>query len=113
MRNSAYLQKNGQVKRVFNKQNVLLFILVIGLIMGPLVYQQDAEFGGADDQVQNVIGAIRPEYSPWMESPWLPPSGEIESLLFSAQAAIGAGVIGYILGYLKGKNKEDLRQVAP
>lgn len=110
MRNSAYLQKNWQVKSVFNKQNALLFILVIGLIVGPLVYLQDAEFGGADDQVQGVIGAIRPDYSPWMESLWSPPSGEIESLLFSAQAAVGAGVIGYILGYLKGKSKQALRQ---
>ncbi len=32
-------------------------------------------------------------------------SGEIESLLFALQAAIGAGVIGFGLGYLKGKKK--------
>ena len=30
--------------------------------------------------------------------PWEPPSGEIESLLFALQAAIGAGFIGYYVG---------------
>ena len=36
---------------------------------------------------------------------WEPPSGEIESLLFALQAAIGAGFIGYFIGYIRGKNK--------
>ena len=36
---------------------------------------------------------------------WEPPSGEIESLLFSLQVAIGAGAIGYIFGVLKERRK--------
>ena len=35
-----------------------------------------------------------------------PPSGEIESLLFALQAAIGAGFIGYFIGYTRGKSKQ-------
>ena len=36
-----------------------------------------------------------------------PPSGEIESLLFALQAAIGAVIIGYFFGYWRGKGKEE------
>jgi cobalt/nickel transport protein len=34
-----------------------------------------------------------------------PPSDEIESLLFALQAALGAGFIGYYIGYKRGKTK--------
>ncbi|MCG4586012.1 energy-coupling factor ABC transporter substrate-binding protein, partial [Anaerosalibacter bizertensis] len=57
------------------------------------------------DQAEGVIEEINPDYEPWFESLWEPPSGEIESLLFSVQVAIGAGVIGYILGNMKGKKQ--------
>ncbi len=45
------------------------------------------------------------DYEPWFESLWKPPSGEIESLLFASQAALGAGVIGYYIG--KKKNAKN------
>ena len=54
-----------------------------------------------------MIGTIHPDYEPWAEPLWEPPSGEIESLLFSLQVAIGAGGIGYILGTFKGKQKAN------
>lgn len=85
---------------------VLLFI--VQFFYGVLT-QPNAEFGGADGEAENVIAAINPDYEPW--DPGLPtfepPSGEIESLLFALQAAIGALVIGYFFGYYKGKNKAD------
>ena len=34
-------------------------------------------------------------------------NGEIESLLFALQAAIGAIIIGYFFGYWRGQGKED------
>ena len=34
-------------------------------------------------------------------------SGEIESLLFAVQAAIGAIIIGYAVGYWKGQKKVE------
>lgn len=36
-----------------------------------------------------------------------PPSGEIESLLFALQAAIGALIIGYAFGYWRGQSKKE------
>ena len=55
-------------------------------------------FRGADDQAKDVISKIAPGYQPWFKPLMQPPSGEIGSLLFALQAALGAGFIGYYLG---------------
>lgn len=60
-------------------------------------------WGGADGAAAGLIEASG--YEPWIEPFWEPPSGEIESLLFALQAAIGAIVIGYFFGYWKGSRK--------
>jgi cobalt/nickel transport protein len=89
------------------KKNIILLILTIILVITPLIIKGGAEFGGADGEAEVAITEISPDYEPWFESLWEPPSGEIESLLFSVQVAIGALVIGYTFGYLKGKHKSD------
>ena len=60
-------------------------------------------WGGADGNAADLIEASG--YEPWVDPFWEPPSGEIESLLFALQAAIGAVVIGYIFGYWQGSRK--------
>ena len=84
-----------------------LLAIIIALAVLPLLIVERPElapgeesklFGGADDQAKDLIGEIAPTYQPWFE-PWIEPaSGEIASLLFALQAALGAGVIGYYLG---------------
>lgn len=88
-----------------NKKNLLLLLLVVIITIAPIIMIKDAEFEGADDQAGDVIAEINPNYEPWAEPLWEPPSGEIESLLFSLQVAIGAGAVGYILGTFKEKKK--------
>ncbi|MDD2447526.1 MAG: energy-coupling factor ABC transporter substrate-binding protein [Tissierellia bacterium] len=87
-----------------SKINLILLILVIAIVLVPLIFKSDAEYGGADGQAGDLALEINPNYEPWVEPLWEPPSGEIESLLFSVQVAIGAGSIGYVLGLLKGRN---------
>ncbi|MDD3857841.1 MAG: energy-coupling factor ABC transporter substrate-binding protein [Methanoculleus sp.] len=60
-------------------------------------------WGGADGAAAGLIEASG--YEPWIEPFWEPPSGEIESLLFALQAAIGAVIIGYVFGYWQGSRK--------
>lgn len=86
-------------------KNILLFIFAAILVVTPLILNPNAEYGGADGHAEEEITNINPEYEPWFSSIWEPPSGEIESLLFSLQAALGAGVIAYYVGYMKGKRK--------
>jgi len=87
------------------KKNLILMVLVIAITVIPLLFLKGAEFGGADGEAKDEITKIDENYKPWFSSIWTPPSGEIESLLFSLQAAIGSGVVCYFFGYSKGKLK--------
>lgn len=84
-------------------RNILLILALIILLIVPLLVLKDAEFSGSDGQAEEVITDINPDYEPWFSPLIEPASGEIESLLFSLQAAIGAGAIGYFYGFVKGK----------
>ena len=89
-------------------QNLILLLAVVLLTALPLWLvnrpapdadgQPVAIFAGADDQARDLIGQIAPDYAPWFASLIEPASGEIASLLFALQAALGAGFIGYYLG---------------
>ncbi len=89
-------------------QNLWLILGVVALLVLPLVLvekpalgpdQKEAGiFAGADDQAKEVVTQIQPDYAPWFQPVLEPPSGEIASLLFALQAALGAGFIGYYLG---------------
>ncbi len=90
------------------RQNLLLMIAVVLLVAIPLwMVKRPAPgpdgkemkiFQGADNQAMDVIGTLAPGYKPWFKPLMEPPSGEIGSLLFALQAALGAGFIGYYLG---------------
>ncbi|AQS59193.1 energy-coupling factor ABC transporter substrate-binding protein [Desulforamulus ferrireducens] len=108
----ATVTKNPLGKKVFIL-NLLLLIMVIALAVTPVIMLQDAEFGGADGEAEKVISEIDPDYQPWFQPLWEPPSGEIESLLFALQAALGAGFICYYLGYMHGKRKAAKNQDDP
>ena len=89
---------------------IILSVIVIILFVAPLVIYQgygedEGYFGGSDDQAGDAIEQTG--YKPWFSSIWEPPSGEIESLLFALQAAIGALIIGYAFGYWRGQTKKE------
>lgn len=87
------------------KLTITLLLLVLAIIILPLITQRGAEFGGADGEAEGVITEINPNYKPWFSSIIEPASGEIESLLFASQAALGAGIIGYYIGTTRTKKK--------
>ncbi|MFM5979898.1 MAG: energy-coupling factor ABC transporter substrate-binding protein [Sphaerospermopsis kisseleviana] len=95
----------NQSKQDFN--NWLLVLAVFALAFAPLILVRNTDFGGADDKAKTAISQIQPAYQPWFQSIFEPPSGEVASLLFSAQAAIGAGVIGYAIGLYKGRSQQQ------
>ena len=89
-----------------NVQSVLvLLIIIVAIAVIPLLTNTDSEFGGADGAAEEVIAAVDPDYVPWAEPILEPPGGETESLLFSLQAAIGAGVVCFGFGYLFARKK--------
>ena len=97
--------ENKSKNNIF-KRNLILAVLVVAIAVIPLLFLKNAEFAGTDDKAEEAITEIDSNYKPWCSPIWQPPSDEIESLLFSLQAAIGSGVVCYYLGYLKGKSKK-------
>ncbi len=92
------MQKN------LSRQNWLLAIAVILLAVFPLVFVK-GEYAGADAQAEGAITELSPDYKPWFNHLFEPPSGEVESLLFASQAALGAGVIGFVIGLYRGRSE--------
>jgi cobalt/nickel transport protein len=89
-------------------QNALLLLAATLLVVWPLLTVpvrqvgpaggEVAIFTGADGQAVGIISQLAPDYQPWAKPLLVPPSGEIESLLFALQAAVGAGILGYCFG---------------
>ncbi len=99
-------QKPTKNQQATSRQNWLLVGAVVVLAVIPLVFVR-GEYGGADDQAEKAITEIQPGYEPWFNHFFEPASGEIESLLFASQAAVGAGVIGYVIGLYKGRSQSQ------
>lgn len=83
--------------------NWWIVLTVVALAVLPLIFVR-GEYGGADGEAEEVITEIQPDYEPWFSGVFEPPSSEVESLLFVSQGAIGAGLIGYVIGFYKGRN---------
>jgi len=86
-------------------QNIILLALFVLIIIVPLLLNPAAEYGGSDGNAEVAITELSPTYEPWFTPVWEPPSGEIESLMFTLLAVIGSSTIAYYLGYVKGKSK--------
>jgi cobalt/nickel transport protein len=84
--------------------------LVIALLLLPCAVLAQEKWSGADQQAeQKIVEITGGEYEPWFSPLWEPPSGEIETFLFSLQAALGALAIGYFVGYFRGV-REGMRR---
>ncbi|CAM5250241.1 energy-coupling factor ABC transporter substrate-binding protein [Streptomyces aurantiogriseus] len=95
------------------KINVLLLLVVVALAVLPLALglgdHKEEPFTGADGEAETAITEIEPDYEPWFSPLYEPPSGEIESALFSVQAALGAGVLAYYFGLRRGRRQGEQR----
>ena len=96
-------------------KNIGILVIVAILIVAPLIMfnghgEDDGYFGGSDDQGGEYIEENNPDYEVWAQPLWEPPSGEIESLLFCLQAAIGSIIIGFIFGNWYGGKKAKKQQ---
>lgn len=97
---------------------ITLLIVVILTVFSPIFILKDAEFGGSDNAGSTMIENIDEKYEPWF-TPILEKAiggelpGEVESLFFCLQTAIGVGIIAFYMGRMYerkrlGKEEEDL-----
>ena len=75
------------------------------LSMAPVLIYQGKEFKATDSINITAIEQVNPSYKPWFEPVIKPSGGEVETFLFATQAAIGSGVVCYILGLYKGRTE--------
>jgi cobalt/nickel transport protein len=83
--------------------NWLLLLAVVALAVAPLVFVE-SEFAGADGIAIEQIEAAEPGVQPWF-TPLFEPGSETASMLFALQAAIGAGVLGYVFGVFRTRRR--------
>lgn len=97
---------------------ISLLIVVMLMAITPIFVLKDAEFGGSDDAGSVMIESIQEGYEPWF-TPVLENAiggelpGEVESLFFCLQTAIGVGVLAFCMGRMYerkklGKEEENL-----
>lgn len=70
-----------------------------------IAYRQqikDSKSTDSDNLAIQAVMVINPSYQPWATCIWKP-STEVECGLFALQAACGALVIGYYLGFKHGQ----------
>ncbi len=90
-----------------NQKLYLGCVAVIAVLCIATLATVSGDFGGSDDAGGQT--AEDHGYTPWTEDLFaligfeLP--GETESLLFAVQAAIGAIIIGYFIGYTNAQRK--------
>ena len=79
----------------------LVTLFAWSFLAAPSPQEGEEAFGGTDAAVTAHLE--EQGHTPWFSPLFEPGSGEIESGLFALQAALGAGVLGYALGNLRGR----------
>lgn len=85
----------------------LIAVFAFSFALAPKAAEGEEGFVGTDSAATDVITDSHPDYEPWFSPIFEPGSGEIESGLFALQAAIGAGVVGYVAGTFRGRRKAE------
>ena len=82
------------------------FAVVFVMCLGIFVFS-NGDWGGSDDAGGGAAEehGVVPWLTDWIDAIYGELPGEIESLLFAIQAAIGAIIIGYFIGSAKSKKQ--------
>lgn len=85
------------------------FAVVAIMVVGILAFVP-GDFGGSDDSGGEAAEdhGYEPWLTDWIDAIYGELPGEIESMLFAVQAAIGAVLIGYFIGFSRSKKKVEM-----
>lgn len=77
------------------RSNIILLLAAALIVAAPIILSLPGDYEGTDDLAAGAVEETG--YQPWFEPLWSP-SEEVEGLIFTLQAATGAGLLGFILG---------------
>ncbi len=97
--------KKKQNKRNIRVKYAALIIAMIVIFTLPFILNPSADYSGTDNEGSDIITGQG--YTPWLE-PFLQLGKTAEFILFAVQAAIGGSIIGYFVGYERGKRARNL-----
>lgn len=93
-----------------NSKTITFVLIALAIIIAafPMFFnlgdpQSEEPFAGTDAAAESVVQEVNPDYEPWYEPIIGELPGEVESGLFALQAALGAGILGYVLGVYRGR----------
>jgi cobalt/nickel transport protein len=89
--------------------SVWIAVTAVALAVWPLLggTGTGADFEGTDALAEELALRISPDYRPWARPLLGPPSAEVQTMLFSVQAALGAGVAGFALGRISARKRDS------
>jgi cobalt/nickel transport protein len=85
-----------------NLMYLVLIIAVVAIFVLPFVINSGGTFSGTDGQGPDAISSSG--YTPWIQPMGITPDALGERVLFSLQVAIGASILGYLIGYIRAKS---------
>ncbi len=90
------------------QRTIALGVVAVALATVPFLFNQNAEWLGADDRSTAAITELAPTYQPWFESVFSLEYfdlGDYERYLFEFQAVLGAAVLSGIVGWMIGRRR--------
>ncbi|WP_052060588.1 energy-coupling factor ABC transporter substrate-binding protein [Rhodococcoides fascians] len=92
--------------------NLLIAVAIVLIVVSALVIDSQRSgnherFVGSDSAATELVEQENPDYKPWFSSIFAPSSGEVESGLFAMQAALGGVILGYCVGALRHRRREE------
>ena len=93
-----------------NKRWAIMLLIVAVIIAIPLIFESKTLANSESSDDQGPTWILQTGYVPWIHSLWTPPNSDIEAGLFAMQAAIGAGIMGYVFGIFHEQSKARKRE---
>ncbi len=90
-----------------------LLILAFMLVSAPMLINNGADveepFAGTDATAETLVEETNPGYEAWFNPLVGELPGEVESGLFAFQAAMGAGLLGYVFGAYRERSRREAK----
>ena len=82
---------------MIQRRTAIMLLIIIVLVAFPLLFESKAVSAPSSDD-QGPAWILSTGYIPWVHPLWEPPNSDMEAGLFALQAALGAGIMGYVFG---------------